>query len=113
MLATMLADHLRAGFPHEVRVFHTGEDCLAQLGERPSLVIPDHHLDTVVKDAADGSLVLERIKERDPQVHVIMLSSRARFGIAMRTMRKGAEQCVVQGREQFDQIDRLVQELLG
>jgi hypothetical protein len=50
----MLADHLRAGFQHEVKVFHTGEECLAHLNERPALVLLDHHLNTVVEDAADG-----------------------------------------------------------
>jgi hypothetical protein len=46
-------------------------------------------------------------------VRVIMLSGQTRFGIAIRTMRKGAEQVVVKGREQFDQIDRSVRELFG
>ncbi len=66
-----------------------------------------------MKTAADGAEILSAIKARDPGVHVIMLSSQTRFGLAMRTMRSGAEQYVVKGREQFDRIDRLVEELLG
>ena len=113
MLATMLADHLRSVFPHQVEIFHTGEDCLARLNEHPDLVILDHHLNNTVKDAADGLQILQRIKKLDRQVHVIMLSSQTQYGIALQTVQKGAEQYMVKGKDQFDQIDRIVQEMLG
>lgn len=113
MLATMLADHLRATFPVDVKEFHTGEDCLAELGGHPDLVILDYHLNNTVKDAADGLRILEKIKQLDRQVHIIMLSSQTQYGVALRTVAKGAEQYVLKGRDQFDQIDRIVRELLG
>ncbi len=113
MLATMLADHLRATFPHEVSELHTGEECLARLGEHPDLVILDYHLNNTVKDAADGLRILERIKKLDRQTHVIMLSSQTQYGIALQTVAKGAEHYVLKGKDQFDQIDRIVQEMLA
>ncbi|MEO8591041.1 MAG: response regulator [Flavobacteriales bacterium] len=113
MLATMLADHLRSSFPHHVSVFHTGEECLAQLNEHPDLVVLDYHLNNVVKDAADGLRILEKIKKLDRQVHVIMLSSQTQYGIALQTVQKGAEQYVLKGKDQFDEIDRIVREMLG
>ncbi|MBK8498355.1 MAG: response regulator [Flavobacteriales bacterium] len=113
MLATMLADHLRASTPHHVAVFHTGEECLAQLSEHPDLVILDYHLNNTVKDAADGLRILEKIKKLDRQVHVIMLSSQTQYGVALQTVAKGAEQYVLKGKDQFDQIDRIVKEMLG
>jgi len=113
MLATMLADHLQNTFPHRVSVFHTGEECLTRLSEHPDLVILDYHLNSVVRDAADGLRILEKIKTLDRQVHVIMLSSQAQYGIALQTVQKGAEQYVLKGRDQFDQIDRIVQEMLS
>lgn len=113
MLATMLADHLRSSFPHAVEVFHTGEDCLAHLSDHPDLVILDHHLNNVVKDAADGLQILQRIKKLDRQVHVIMLSSQTQYGIALQTVQKGAERYVMKGKDQFDEIDRIVREVLG
>ncbi|MBP6389249.1 MAG: response regulator [Flavobacteriales bacterium] len=113
MLATMLADHLRSTTPHQVSVFHTGEECLAQLHHHPDLVILDYYLNSVVKDAADGMRILEKIKKLDRQVHVIMLSSQTQYGIALQTVQKGAEQYVIKGKDQFDEIDRLVKEMLG
>lgn len=112
MLATMLADHLRTSFPHHVEMFHTGEDCLARLNEHPDLVILDYHLNNTVKDAADGLRILEKIKKMDRRVHVIMLSSQAQYGVALQTMAKGAEQYVLKGKDQFDQVDRIVKEIL-
>lgn len=113
MLATMLADHLRSTFPHEVTEFRTGEECLARLKERPDLVILDYHLNNTVKDAADGLRILEKIKKMDHRVHVIMLSSQTQYGVALQTVQKGAEQYVMKGKDQFDEIDRIVREMLG
>lgn len=113
MLATMLADHLRSVAPHTVDVFHTGEECLARLSEHPDLVILDYHLNNVHRDAADGLQILEKIKKLDRRVHVIMLSSQTRYGVALQTVQKGAEQYVMKGQDQFDEIDRIVKEMLG
>lgn len=112
MLATMLADHLRSSFAHQVEVFHTGEDCLARLNEHPDLVILDHHLNNVLKEAADGLQILQRIKKIDRHVQVIMLSSQTQYGIALQTVQKGAEQYVMKGKDQFDDIDRIVRNML-
>ena len=112
MLATMLADHLRGTFPVEVLEFHTGEACLAKLGEHPDLVILDYHLNNTVKDAADGLRILEKIKKMDRHVHVIMLISQTQYGVALQTVAKGAEHYVLKGKDQFDQIDRIVQGML-
>ena len=111
MLATMLADHLRSTTPHQVSVFHTGEECLAQLHHHPDLVILDFHLNNVVKGAADGMRILERIKALDGRIHVIMLSSQTQYGVALQTVQKGAEQYVMKGKDQFDDVDRIVKEL--
>ena len=88
----MLADQLRSSFPHQVEVFHTGQDRLARLNGHPDLVILDHHLNNTVKNAADGLQILQRIKKLDRQVHVIMLSSQTQYGIALQTVQTGAEQ---------------------
>ena len=90
-----------------------GEECLAHLHEHPDLVILDYHLNNVVKDAADGLRILEKIKQMDRKVHVIMLSSQTQYGLALQTVQKGAEQYVLKGKDQFDQIDRCVREMLG
>lgn len=113
LLATMLADHLRAATPHNVSVFHTGEECLAQLRHHPDLVILDYHLNNVVKEAADGLAILQQIKKLDKRVHVIMLSSQEQYGTALRTVQKGAEQYVVKGKDQFGEVERIVRGMLG
>lgn len=113
MSATMLADHLRASTPHNVSVFRTGEECLAQLRHHPDLVILDFHLNSVVKEAADGLMILQQVKKLDKHVHVIMLSNQEQYGIALRTVQKGAEQYVVKGKDQFGEVERIVRGMLG
>ena len=113
MLATMLADHLRATTPHQVSVFRTGEECLAQLHHGPDLVVLDYHLNNEVRDAADGARILERIKRLDRHVQVIMLSGQDRYGVALGTVQKGAAHYVVKGKGQFEEIGRIVKGMLG
>lgn len=113
MLADMLADHLRSILPHKVEVFHTGEACLERLNEHPDLVILDYHLNNEVKDAADGMKILEKIKKMDRHLPVIMLSSQTQYGVALQTVQKGAEQYVIKGKGQFDEIERIVRGVLG
>lgn len=113
MLASMLADHLRANTPHQVSVFHTGEECLAQLHHHPDLVVLDYRLNNEVRDAADGLHILEKIKKLDRNVHVVMLSGQEQYGIALQTVQKGAEQYVLKGKDQFGEVERIVRGMLG
>jgi len=113
MSATMLADHLRAATPHNVSVFRTGEECLAQLRHHPDLVLLDFHLNSVVKEAADGLRILQQIKKLDKHVHVIMLSSQDQYGTALQTVQQGAEHYMIKGKDQFAEVEQVVRDILG
>jgi len=111
MLASALQDYLTRKIPHQVTIYHTGEECLQHLSEKPDVVILDFYLNTVSKDAANGMEILQIIKKHSPETSVIMLSSQERYGIAMQTLQKGAEQYVIKDEHAFEKIAEMVQEM--
>jgi two-component system OmpR family response regulator len=111
MFTEMLRDYLGKRAEYEIQVFNTGEDCLKQLSANPDVIILDYYLNSVSKDAANGMQILEAIKKQNPQVHVVMLSSQERYGIALQTITKGAEQYVIKGKDVFEEIENIVSQL--
>lgn len=112
MFSAMLADHLTKN--KKLRVFHfsTGEACLHELYQGPDIIILDYNLNSVHADAADGLAILEKIKKEIPKVHVIMLSSQTHYGVAARTIAKGAEQYVIKDENAFKNISDIVNEMI-
>ena len=98
-------------FNLQLRLIYCNDEYARWFGTEPSQVIGK----TVgeLYGEADGLRILEKIKKLDRSVHVIMLSSQTQYGVALQTVAKGAEQYVLKGKDQFDQIDRIVQGMLG
>jgi DNA-binding NarL/FixJ family response regulator len=111
MLTTALTDYLTRKIPHSIRSFQTGEECIQNLAENPDIVILDFYLNSVQKDAANGSEVLQVIKKSHPDTHIIMLSGQNRYGVALQTLQKGAEQYVIKDQDAFAKIEQLVNEI--
>lgn len=108
LLLTALKDHLERNLKYEIFIFHTGEECLKHLKENPSIIILDYHLNTVMKNAANGMEILALIKKSNIDIQIIMLSSQERYSIAMQSLQKGAEHYVVKDEEAFDKITGLI-----
>ena len=73
--AEILKDHLADVHKCEVKIFETGEDCLAVIEkEKPTIVFLDYNLDSKVKNAMNGIDVLKEIKKRLPNTECVMLS---------------------------------------
>ena len=58
-----------------VETFETGELCIENLSHKPDIVILDYHLDGIDKKAINGIETLDKIKNVDTEISVIMLSS--------------------------------------
>lgn len=103
-----LRDYLMKKVPHEVHIFNTGEDCLKHLTENPDVVILDYYLNSISKEAANGMEILKQIKKYYPDIHVIMLSSQERYGVAMQSIQKGAELYVIKDETAFEKIASMI-----
>ena len=108
MLSEALSDYLTRDTDHEISCFQTGEECLKELNRQPDIVVLDYNLNSVQKDAANGMEVLGVIKKNYPGIHVIMLSSQEHYGVAMKTLIKGAEQYVIKDEGAFEKVAEIV-----
>ena len=111
MLSEALSDYLTRKTAHQISCFATGEACLKHLHENPEIIILDYHLDTVQKDAANGIEILKTIKKHHANIHVIMLSSQEQYGIAIQTIRKGAEQYVIKDKDAYANIAMMIDKM--
>lgn len=84
-----------------VETYQTGELCLANLSQKPDLIILDYHLNSIDKNAMDGLETLDRIKARSPIIPVIMLSSQDKIEIAVNCMHQKASDYIVKSETAF------------
>jgi len=108
MYTEMLSTHLSSNPRNTIMSYSTGEDCLKNLYNEPQIIILDYNLNMIHKDAANGMKILEQIKKQNSKTRVIMLSSQEQYGVALRTISKGAEQYVIKDEKAFKNIDDII-----
>jgi CheY-like chemotaxis protein len=78
-----------------VETYATGELCLANLAEnKPDVIILDYHLDGIDKNAMNGIETLDKIKEFNQDIPVVMLSSQDKIDVAISCMHKAFDYVV-------------------
>ncbi len=89
---------------YEVQTARTGEEGLAFFArENPDLILLDHWLPGI-----NGDQVLQKIKEADPEIPVIIMTAQGSVDLAVQSMKMGAFDFLVKPFE-LDQIEALVQ----
>lgn len=105
----LLADHLGNMPAYEIHSFGTGEECLAALKVRiPTIVFLDYYLNSQVKDAMDGTEILQEIKSIAPAVEVVMISGQDKIEVAVNSMKHGAFDYIVKGEGAFVRAEKTV-----
>lgn len=105
----LLADHLGNMPAYEIHSFGTGEECLAALKVRiPTIVFLDYYLNSQVKDAMDGTEILQEIKSVAPAVEVVMISGQDKIEVAVNSMKHGAFDYIVKGEGAFVRAEKTV-----
>ncbi len=84
---------------HEVHVFATGKDCLANLGMNPDIVSLDYSLPDMT-----GEEVLRKIKAFNEHIGVIILSGQQDIGTAVKLLREGAFDYIIKDAETKERL---------
>jgi two-component system, OmpR family, response regulator len=84
-----------------VETFSTGEQCIANLPKQPDVIILDYHLDGVDKHAMNGIETLDKIKDFNSDIPVVMLSSQDQIDVAISCMHHKAFDYVVKSETAF------------
>lgn len=91
-----------------IETFATGELCLAQLSQKPDIIILDYYLDGIVKTAMNGIETLDKIKAFNPDIPVVMLSSQDKIEVAISCMHHHAFDYVVKSETAFVRLQKII-----
>jgi DNA-binding NtrC family response regulator len=91
-----------------IETYATGELCIKNLGNRPDVIILDYLLDGIEKNVMNGLQTLDKIKEFDPTIPVVMLSSQDKIEVAINCMHHKAFDYVVKSETAFMRIRKII-----
>lgn len=89
-----------------VETFATGELCIANLSKNPDVIILDYHLDGIDPNAMNGIETLDKIKDFNPDIPVVMLSSQDKIDVAVSCMHHKAFDYVVKSETAFLRLQK-------
>lgn len=89
-----------------VETFATGELCLLNLSHNPDIIILDYHLNGIDKSAMNGIETLDRIKEINSDIPVLILSSQDKIDVAISCMHHRAFDYVVKSETAFIRLQK-------
>lgn len=91
----------------QVSTFQDGESCLEKLNQVTHVVILDYYL-----EGENGLEILKKIKEKNPDTQVIMLSSNEDVLLAIETFRQGAKDFIIKDRNAIGRVGKLIQNIV-
>ncbi|MDF2438416.1 MAG: response regulator receiver protein [Bacteroidota bacterium] len=97
---------------YEIKTFATGELCMENISSKPDLIILDYHLNGINFDAMNGINTLDKIKEYDHNIPVVMLSSQDDINVAVNCMHHKAFDYVVKSETAFLRLQKIIADIL-
>lgn len=91
-----------------IETFATGELCMKNLSRSPDVIILDFHLDGIEKNAMNGIETLDKIKEFNQDIPVVMLSSQDKIDVAISCMHHRAFDYVVKSETSFVRLQNII-----
>lgn len=91
-----------------IETFSTGELCVKNLSNNPDVIILDYHLDGIDKDAMNGIETLDKIKDFNQDIPVVMLSSQDKIDVAINCMHHRAFDYVVKSETAFVRLQKII-----
>ena len=92
----------------DIETFSTGELCVKNLSHSPDVIILDYHLDGIDKNAMNGIETLDKVKNVNPDIPVVMLSSQDKIDVAINCMHHRAFDYVVKSETAFVRLQKII-----
>jgi two-component system OmpR family response regulator len=95
----------------EISCFSTGEDCLLHLSEKPDVIVLDYFLNSKKKDAKDGLAILAEIKEKYPEIQVILISAYENVEMALNCIHYNAFNFIIKNDTTFLRLKHSIKQI--
>lgn len=92
----------------DIESYTSGEQCLENLSKKPDLIVLDYLLDGVDRDAMNGIKILDRIKQFNPEIPVVILSAQDKIDVAINCMHHAAFDYVVKSETAFMRLQKII-----
>ena len=92
----------------DIATFRNGELCIENIDQNPDVIILDYHLDGIDKSSMNGLATLDKIKELNPEIPVIILSSQDKIDVAIDCMHHKAYDYVVKSETAFLRLQKII-----
>lgn len=92
----------------EIETYTTGELCVENLSHKPDLIILDYLFDHFSQKVMNGIETLDKIKEYDPGIAVIMLSEQDKIEVAIECIHHAAYDYVVKSETAFIRLQKII-----
>ena len=91
-----------------IETYATGEMCLLNLSHSPDVIILDYYLDGIDPVAINGIQTLDMIREINPDIPVVILSSQDSIDVAVECMHHKAYDYVVKSETAFLRLQKII-----
>lgn len=91
-----------------IETYATGELCVKNLAVNPDIIILDYHLDGIDATAMNGLETLDKIKQSNADIPVIMLSCQDKIEVAVNCMHHRASDYVVKSETAFMRLHKII-----
>lgn len=108
---TMLVAKRFSSEGYQMEAFKYGEDCLKALDKNPDLIILDYFFVNNDRSVMNGMEVFDKIKEKKPDLPVIMLSGQDKGEIVLELARKGIDDYIIKDNNLIDNLHVAIKEL--
>lgn len=110
----LLKEHLNKHLPYtmDIRTYTNGEDAMVDLPANPDLIILDYYFDGVGKDATDGVDVLKKIKNKRPEIPVVMMSHQDKIEVAVTCYDYGAKDYIIKNETAYARAQLVVRNVI-
>jgi two-component system OmpR family response regulator len=106
--AMMLQDYLSKYSTFTVQIFNSGEDCLANMGQKPQIIFLDYYFDKAGSGAMNGIEILKELKSKYPETEVVMFSGQDKIEVAVNTIKYGAFDYIVKSESAFHRSENVI-----
>ncbi|MDA3822698.1 MAG: response regulator [Bacteroidales bacterium] len=90
MIINLLEYTFQSRQQYEVKSFESGEECVAALNGNPDLIVLDHYLSSKDDEKMNGIQTLEKIREINPKLPVVILTGMGSDELSQEFLSKGA-----------------------